>query len=351
MLDLGKYKDKTVTTNDENMNNLHVCVIGASGSGKSVECQRMIVSAVNQGATVIALDMHGTLADDQIFWKYRQAFEQYTHNIHAHTGGIGCNLLTPAIYPDGTAENSIDVVGSITEVLAEAIGAGSAQRTELRKAFQYVYDCGDYEKYGIRALDTALHNAGTKTAEILRDKLYFLTAHNVFVPGKKLFEENRINVFRFSRFDLKSQQLIAEIFLSYLWRLANAEQFKANPIWVFCDECQNLPSGKNHTLAQILSEGRKLGVNLILATQILDQGNVSAVQQRILQCGLKLYFKPAANKVSMTARLLDPARESDWSRLLRTLGIGEFIADGNFLVDGKERCEPLKIIAFEKRTT
>ena len=349
MLNVGKYKEKIVTTNDSELTNRHVCVIGESGSGKTVECQRLIASAIENGATIVAFDMHGTLADDQIFWKYKPVFEKYERNVNAQMEGIPCNLFTPATYPDGTSENNINVIGSITEVIAEAINAGSTQRSELRRALQYISENGDYERYGFGAVDIALRNARNRHAETVREKLFFLTAHNVFVSGDEFIHRNHINIFRLSRFDLKTQQLVAEIILAYLWRLANAEEFKVHPIYIFVDECQNMPAGKNNALAQMLSEGRKFGVNLILATQILAQGNTSALQQRITQCGVKLYFKPASNKVSMTARMIDPLRESDWCRLLKTLGIGEFIADGNFLVDGRERNEPLKVSAYEEK--
>lgn len=349
MLDIGKYKNRIVTFDDATGTNGHILVMGESGSGKTVQCQKLISSAVQQNATVIALDMHGALSDDQIFWKYKPIFEQYVHNINKKMEGIGCNLLTPVKYADGTMENVIDTIGSVTEVLAEAIKAGSRQRSELRKALEFLYENEEYEKYGFKSLDTALYNAGTKEAEILRDKLYFLTAHNVFVPENDFYIENKINIFRLSRYDLKTQQLIAEILLSYIWRLAMADKFKKSPVYIFLDECHNLPTGRNNTLAQFLAEGRRFGINLILATQIMEEGKTSIVQQRLTQCGVKLYFKPASSKVAMTAKMIDPNRVGEWSRLLRTLQVGEFITDGRFMVDGISRGEPLKISGYETK--
>lgn len=171
-------------------------------------------------------------------------------------------------------------------MLAEAIKAGSRQRSELRKALEFLYENEEYEKYGFKSLDTALYNAGTKEAEILRDKLYFLTVHNVFVPENDFYIENKINIFRLSRYDLKTQQLIAEILLSYIWRLAMADKFKKSPVYIFLDECHNLSTGRNNTLAQFLAEGRRFGINLILATQIMEEGKTSIVQQRLTQCGV-----------------------------------------------------------------
>lgn len=347
MLDVGKYKGKTVTTNDQNMKNRHICVIGGTGSGKTVECERLICSAVKNGETIVALDVHGTLAEDQIFPLYKETFREYVNEIDVHKNGIPCKLFSPVKYLDGSSEDLIDIVGAITDIISDAIHTGSAQNSELRKAVRFVIEEKSFDKLGFAAIDKALESAGNKTAEILRDKLYFLTAHNVLISGDEFISSNKINVFRLSKFDLKTQTVIAELILSYIWRLANAEQFKQNPIYVFIDECQNMPAGKDNALAQMLSEGRKFGINLILATQMILQGTTSAVQQRMSQCGLMLYFKPAANRVNLTAKLIDSVRDSEWARLLRTLGKGEFIADGNFLIDGKEKNGALKVSAYE----
>lgn len=62
-----------------------------------------------------------------------------------------------------------------------------------------------------------------------------------------------------------------------------------------------------------------------------------------------LYFRPAANKITATARMIAPAGKDDWGRLLRTLAVGEFIAVGNFLIGNKIYNGALKVSAFEDK--
>lgn len=349
MINIGTYKGKSVTTNEEDLNNHHIAVIGSSGSGKTVECQRIICSAVERGDTIITFDMHGTLSDDQIFWKYKQVFTKNMHEVNIHENGIECGLFSPVCYSDGTLEDSADMVGAIVDIISDVIQAGNIQRAELRKAIKYVYETGGYDEYGFGAVDEALRSAGNKTAQVLREKLFPLTSRKTFIAGQDFLQRHKINIIRLSRFNLKMQLMIAEMLLSYIWRLANAGQFKKDKIFIFIDECQNMPSGKENALAQILSEGRKLGVNLILATQMILDGNSSAVQQRITQCGLMLYFRPAANRISMTARMIDSRLESDWSRCLRQLNVGEFIAVGEFMVGDKPKSGAIKVSAVEQK--
>ena len=116
------------------------------------------------------------------------------------------------------------------------------------------------------------------------------------------------------------------------------------------DECQNLSSGRNSILSRILSEGRKFNVNLLLATQQLMQGHPSVVQQRMAQCGLCLYFRPGAGQIRTVAKMIDPNCIREWSSVLHSLSIGEFIAVGALKIDGYSIDHPLKITSFEEQS-
>lgn len=135
-------------------------------------------------------------------------------------------------YPDGSMEDPADMIGAITDVVSDAIQAGSAQRAELRKGFQLVYETKTYGQYGLSAVDEVLRISGNKTAQTLRERLYPLTPHNTFISGQDFLTDNKINIVRLSRFNLKTQQMVAELLLSYIWRLANVEKFKQNAIYL-----------------------------------------------------------------------------------------------------------------------
>lgn len=348
-LDIGAYRGKAVTMDVDNSLNSHVAVIGVSGCGKSVQCQRMICSAIKQGGTVCVFDSRHVLADDQIFWKYQDFFKQNIRKINAEKTGIPCDLFTPLLYADGTMENPIDTIGALTDVLGQVLKLGYMQKAEIRYAIQSVYDRQLFEKMGIAAIDVVLNEIDGKRAREIKEKIYPLTVHNIFRSGGQLLEKGKINVFRLSHYDLATQEMVIEMLLSYIWRLANAEQFRKNKLFIFIDEVQNLSSGKNSVLAQMLSEGRKFNISLLLATQLIAEGSMSVVEQRMTQSGLMLYFKPAANKVNATARLIDSNMVNDWGRCLRQLGVGEFIAVGSFRIDGKPKNGAIKVSAVEAR--
>ena len=58
-----------------------------------------------------------------------------------------------------------------------------------------------------------------------------------------------------------------------------------------------------------------------------------------------LFFKPALSQINSTARLISSKDDGTWTRRLRTLKVGEFVAVGNFRVAGKTIDYPLVVSA------
>ena len=73
-INLGTYKNRGVAFDCENALNKHLLILGKSGGGKTVEAQKIMPEIVKEGGTVMALDLHQTLASSQIFWKYKPDF-------------------------------------------------------------------------------------------------------------------------------------------------------------------------------------------------------------------------------------------------------------------------------------
>ena len=58
-----------------------------------------------------------------------------------------------------------------------------------------------------------------------------------------------------------------------------------------------------------------------------------------------LYFKPAANRISSTAKMINPNSEVAWVKKLKSLKVGEFVASGNFIINGRHVDSPIVITA------
>ncbi|MCI9080454.1 MAG: ATP-binding protein [Lachnospiraceae bacterium] len=338
---LGKSNCIPVYFDTQEALNKHMLLIGSSGSGKSVEAQNIILNLARQGRTAVILDIHSVFSDGQVFKAYRQELGEYMNETDVYNNGITCNLFTPVKFADGTFERLEDTTGAVTEVLARTTKMGAKQKNILRQAAESVLNKGLYERYGIKALGCELAINNTSAAAEVKDRLYTLTAHNVFRPGGSFIKQGRINVIRLSKFDLASQEIISEMVLSYLWRMAAAGSFNRNGLFVFADEFQNLVSGKRCALNQIIAEGRKFNLNLMLATQQLPTGTQQAAQG-FMQCGLVLMFKPCTGQLNAAARFIDPGNTKEWAKILKSLTQGEFVASGSLVLGNARYSKPLK---------
>lgn len=350
MIKLGRYKTREVYFDENTAMNKNILLVGKSGGGKSVEAQKIMLEISRKGGTVIALDWHQTLTEEEILENHRAEFSSYVQSIEAYSNGIQCKLFEPLIHPDGVSEHIEDVVGATVDTLDRTLKLGYGQKAALRIAIRQMIEDGEFEESGLAGMDKILERINTPAAEAVREKLYPLTAHNVFRYGDLFIQKGKINVIRLSRFDLGTQETVAEMLLAYIWRLAMVKYFKKKEIFLFVDECQNLPSGRRSALAQMLSEGRKFGVNLILATQQLLQTSSSIIQQRLTQCGLVLYFRPDPGQVRVMAKMIDPEAEKGWMHMLRSLQRGEFVAVGTLALSGHRAEQQLKVSAFEEES-
>ncbi len=346
-IEIGETVGTSVQWDIEHSANAHVALIGASGSGKSVQAQKIICGLVQAGGTVLIIDQHGSFTDDQILPAYRNDIDSQRNDIDACIEGIPCRLFTPVEYLDGSVERETDTVNAITDVLSRSMKLGIKQRTTLRYAIQRVIQEETYMKAGFAAIGDALQESDDNISFELVEKMSPLFEHNVFKDGGGLIVDNKINIVHLSKLALPTQKIVTEVLLSYIWRLGNAEQFKEKNFYLFVDECQNVDTSSESPLALMISEGRRMEINLILATQMILQGTTNSVQQRISQCGLILYFKPAANRVGQTAQLISSSNKIQWARTLTGLKVGEFIATGNLLLVNRPIRYPVTVSAYE----
>lgn len=346
---LGTYQGKEVFWDIEAALNMHMGILGNTGSGKSVMLQKLALELVKQDQTILWLDHHSVIAESQVFEGHRLEFEKHLNTLEVYNNGIPCDLFSPLIFPDGEVEREVDSAGALVNILSRIMRFGTRQQATLRRVVHCVQQTMPYERQDLQALDNALEKDTTAIAEGVREKLFPLTSRNVFRPGRLFIEPGKINVVRLSKFDADTQIVIGEILLAYIWRLAQNFQFADRPIFVIIDEFQNFPSGKGCTLGRILAEGRKFGVHMILATQQLSLLQTSSeVQKRLTQSGLLLLFQPNKLQVSAMSRLINPVAPDEWAGVLRGLGRGEFVALGPLIVNNRLTESTLKISAFEE---
>ena len=138
-------------------------------------------------------------------------------------------------------------------------------------------------------------------------------------------EENRVSVLQLTKLSRDLQRIATEFILWDLYDYATSGGSKNNPLPIVLDEIQNLDHRLDAPLGKYLTEGRKFGISLVLATQTLSNLK-SDERDRLFQASHKLFFRPAETEVKEYARILEQssAQKADtWIPRLNKLNKGE----------------------------
>lgn len=98
------------------------------------------------------------------------------------------------------------------------------------------------------------------------------------------------------------------------------------------DEVQFLSLKRDRSFSNMLREGRKYGIALVLATQFLSAYDKEE-RETLMQAGHFLVFRPSANDISFSARMIALDGVSSWRRILGSLQIGQAVLVGPYRIN------------------
>ena len=140
--------------------------------------------------------------------------------------------------------------------------------------------------------------------------------------------------------------LCTEFLLWDLYSYACSYGSKDKPIPIVLDEIQNLDHRLESPLGKMLTEGRKFGLSLILATQTLSMLRKDE-QDRLFQAAHKLFFSPAKTEIKTYARILEVSmpgtKQAEWEKRLGELSKGQCLSVGYHLDNGELKMSVKKV--------
>lgn len=322
---IGKLSKNDCTISDSAANQ-SVLVTGISGSGKTCRVHQMELKTVYNGQTVIVFDVGNSHNPKQIFQPIRSEYEALSNRIPVIQAGIDPHFFSSDCSPQLQSTPEFLIINNIAQAISKPANLGVNQTKVLRNAISNAFHKYTAEDNEMQLIGSALKELGT-VGENLYQRLWPLFECNVFRPSTHNIQPNKINILDFSNLDSETQQILIEILLAGLWRHRDTFQNKNTKCNLFLDECQLLYLGSTSIVCQLLREGRKFGINLILATQSLSNIPRQAISM-LQQAGTKLYFQPAQADLRHIAKSLSQIYGGDWQQPLAQLRRGECIADG-----------------------
>ncbi len=344
----------------------HVVIFGSSGSGKTYTIQALLLELAKAGQNSLIVDYTNGFTAGQLEPIIVDKLSPTQHVVRQEPLPINpfrrqCDYIDDQPLPETPA----GVARRVTDLFASVYQIGDQQRsvlyTAIRDGIDEKGDSFTLEDL-VSALEEIQYGKGPTSipAATLVSKMRPFVDMNPFGredkdSWDKLFTdtESRCHIVQLMGFPKDSARLITEFCLSDFYWYYRANGNKDCPRVVVLDEIQNLNHSLDSPISQLLTEGRKFGVSLILATQTMSNLGQDE-RDRLFQASHKLFFKPADTEVRSFAQILADSdstktSQSEWVERLSSLKLGECYSLGPALSEPIQKLEVGK--SFRIRVT
>ena len=344
------------------LDNRHMLIFGASGSGKTYGIQCLLAEMAEQRLRSLIVDYTDGFLPQQLEPRFSMAAAPKNHFVRTERLPLNPfrrqrEIIDPSL--PAIEESPYQVATRITSIFASVFTMGNQQSAALIRVLQ-----AGIEEDPDFVLDDVLPllRADSQNGESLANKLEPLIKSEPFRAndesawaGMLTSPDNFVHILQLKGLAREIQKMVTEFALWDLWDYAQNTGSKNRPIPVVLDEIQNLDHSSDSPIDKMLREGRKFGLSLILATQTTSQFDQEQ-RDRLFQAGHKLFFKPATTEIDRFAQLLAQSTpglsKNDWGQRLASLEKGQCWSLGRVLKSGgtfKEEAVLVSVTPLEKR--
>ena len=323
---------------NKDLANRHLIVFGRSGQGKTYCIQGLLMEMAKADCNSLVIDYTNGFLPNHLESEFNEFVNPQSHFLAQKPLGISPFRKQKQDFGGVILEEQDHIVAArIAAVFNQVYSSiGEQQLATLinvledgvrRHGSQYDFDC---------MLDD-LREEG-RTGEALANKLSPMVKSKLFNNNNSqnwqtIFNDDtsRTNIIQLASLSRDIMQLATEFTLWDLYSYACSYGNKSKPLPIVLDEVQNLDHRLESPLGKMLTEGRKYGISLILATQTLSMLSKDE-QDRLFQASHKLFFAPAETEIQSYAKLLEQAvpgsSKKAWLDELAKLKKGECISVG-----------------------
>lgn len=324
--------------------NEHVLIWGQSGQGKTYYTCRKIENEIAKGKRVLVVDFSGSYS-----------LKELQKNKVKLTAALGIqDVSQDVLYWKVPCQDKADFIAILSGALLECLNITSFYQTKwMKKALAYHFE--NHAFFSVPSFMDSLEHLANGNSATDEDNIVHLLSR--LMPFENLhkfkvfYEEIGIQdipsklatVIQISGFADIERRFLAAIILNLLWAETKLYgKHKRFDILVL-DEIQFLSLKRGGPFSEMLREGRKYGIGLVVATQFLSAYD-KAELETLMQAGHFMVFRPTPRDIAFTAKTLFPDNSLKWKRILGQLQIGEAVLVGSYRINGGSRTANQAII-------
>ncbi|MDO6694528.1 DNA phosphorothioation-dependent restriction protein DptH [Aliiglaciecola sp. 3_MG-2023] len=323
---------------NKNLANRHLIVFGRSGQGKTYCIQGLLMEMAKAHCNSLVIDYTNGFLPNHLEDEFSEFVNPQSHFLAQKPLGLSPFRKQKQDFGGVILEEQNHIVaGRIASVFNQVYSSiGEQQLATLMNVLEDGVRRHS-SKYDFECMLDDLREEG-KVGEALANKLSPMVKSKLFDSNSEqswqsIFgdEKSKTNIIQLASLSRDIMQLATEFTLWDLYAYACSYGNKSNPLPIVLDEVQNLDHRLESPLGKMLTEGRKYGLSLILATQTLSMLSKDE-QDRLFQASHKLFFAPAETEIQSYAKLLEQAvpgtNRKAWLDELAKLKKGECISVG-----------------------
>ena len=241
--------------------NSSILLTGKSGAGKTFAMNMLGNRFSDQGDAVLVLSYNSTFSQTKDGDSVRR--------INVRTQGLPVSFAFPMQRSENLRKDEEDLIEAITSVFYNVKKFGSRQKRRFHEITKQAVrrDAGDI----IWSLKSVFEESEDEVSACIYGWFRELFSEIRINPKMDLFEAGKMTILDFEGFSPDTQRLLAELTLSALWREYRITgQGGEVELYVMADEFQTLNFKEGSVLDQILREGRKYHISMVIATQTLE---------------------------------------------------------------------------------
>lgn len=326
-----KDRENHEITISDHAHNEHIKVVGKSGCGKTFwMCQYMKEKSVSD--TFLVLDFSGSYTESELRRNNCDIVKNDTFKLY-NLNKMGIEISLDKTNAADLVTDSLIEILKIQSIFQKKILRQSCKEVFLKQFFSFDV------LYKTIELKTKIEEGNIRENAIILlnrlDDLKTVVQIRININEKVIKYSNRI--IEMAELPARKSIVITQFLIAIFWRIIRMKPITGRT-YIVLDEFQKLQI-RGTSVEEMLREGRKFGVGLIMLTQFISPDEADILEQ----CATSLFFRPNDRNVMTVAKMLNPTAFNEWFKILKNLKRGECVVNGMLKVNRSKTnfCYPI----------